>query len=114
MFRAALLSLATLLALSPWASLQAASDPTRPPVVVRAAKSQPAAANQWRLESVIMGAGRKVAVINGRRLGEGDTLGAARVLSIDAGGVWLSSDGKRRRLQVHRALNRNWIKRDRN
>lgn len=103
-----------LTALQGLAALPASGDPTRPPAAVAiVAGSVPATVTQWRLESVIMAPDSRRAVINGQRVREGDALGNGRVLAIDAGGVWVRIEGERRRLRMHRALDKNWINRDR-
>lgn len=76
-------------------------DPTRPPDrVPDAAAPAPEAASE-RLQSILVSESRRLAVIDGTRVGVGDRIGAARVLRIDrdsvlledAEGTWLLSFG---------------------
>lgn len=53
------------------------------------------ASRGWELNSVLIGAHRRVAMINGVAVGEGDRIGAARVLRIRPGEVELESDQRR-------------------
>ena len=61
-------------------------DPLKPP-----APKQPAAATtqvdpaDWRLASTLVSEGRRVAVINGRVVGPGQTVDGARVVSVGRG-----------------------------
>jgi MSHA biogenesis protein MshK len=72
-------------------------DPTRP---LRPSVSTAPAASAERvrptLESVLIGAGRRVAVINGRRMSEGDVQQGVKVWEIRPDGVVVSVDGSPR------------------
>lgn len=74
-------------------------DPTRPlrspvspgvPAVDRQAHERPS------LDSVLIGGGRRVAVINGHRMTVGDERHGVKVLEIRADGVVVSVDGSQR------------------
>ena len=67
------------------------NDPTQPTGTVAGHRSP---AGHWHLSSTLVGPGRRVAVINGHTLGEGDRLGPARVKRIDHGRVQLNVDGR--------------------
>lgn len=66
----------------------ALADPTRP------ASYQHVAGEQGlRLESVLISDSRKVAVINGHVVAEGDRIAGARIIHINRQGVKVSRDG---------------------
>ncbi len=65
-------------------------DPTRPPGY--AADSNP---NPWELNAIFSSSDRKIAVINGVSVKEGDTIGNAKVTSINENSVVIDgSEGK--------------------
>ncbi len=72
-----------------WAPARAAPelhDPTRPPDYRQRAPEEPAPAAQEQpleLASILIGPGRRVAVINQRLVREGDDVAGARVQSIE-------------------------------
>ena len=71
------------------------ADPTRPEIAALPA-APAAAANRFELRGVLIGKTRRVAVINGRSLGVGETVDGAEVLSIEAGRVRIRTpDGER-------------------
>jgi MSHA biogenesis protein MshK len=80
------------------------SDPTRPEIAA-ASPAAPAAASRFELRAVLIGKGRRVAVINGRALGVGDTVDGAEVLSIDAGRVRIRTPDGERELALADAVN---------
>lgn len=95
-----LLCLAQLAAAVPAsANVPAAADPTRP---LRAGPepSAPAAARRPTLESVLIGPTRRVAVIDGQRLREGEMKGGLKVWRILPEGVEVSVNGAERLLLV--------------
>lgn len=65
------------------------SDPTQPAQYRAAAKRV-----ALKLESVLVSSTRKVAVINGQVVAEGETIGGARVVSIAKDKVRLRKSGK--------------------
>ncbi|HET7649335.1 MAG TPA: hypothetical protein VFL15_01370 [Gammaproteobacteria bacterium] len=67
-------------------------DPMRPDTL--SAVSGRGAVPGWDLNSILISAGRRLAVINGRTVAPGDTVNGARVLEISAGEVKLSVRGK--------------------
>jgi MSHA biogenesis protein MshK len=78
----------------------AVTDPTRP--------TDPAAyfgtastidSNGWALQSILFASDRRIAVINGTRVKEGDRVGSARVVRIRDSQVLLDTGG--RRLTLH-------------
>ena len=86
---------ALLLAVIPAGYAQALTDPTRP------AQYRPVAAQErLDLQSILFSDSRKVAVINGKALTEGERIGGARVLSISKDSVRLRRGGKVVRLQL--------------
>lgn len=103
MYKQVLAALAVVVGLSAWSGAHAVSDlrdPTRPPGprLESPATTEPLA--DLSLESVLIGVDRRIAVINGEVLGEGDSLAGARVISIDADGVLMHRAGQRRRLKL--------------
>jgi MSHA biogenesis protein MshK len=67
-------------------------DPMRPDTL--SAVPGRGAVPGWDLNSILISSGRRLAVINGRAVGPGDTVNGARVLEISAGAVKLSVHGK--------------------
>jgi len=70
---------------------KAFADPTRPPNVADSADSAPggAAPGKPRLQSVLIAPGRRVAVINGMLVPEGEAYGDATVVRVTAASVLL-------------------------
>jgi MSHA biogenesis protein MshK len=78
-------------------------DPTRPPL---AAPLAPPAATvpspgNFRLQSIVFGPGRRLAVINGHQVHEGSAVGEARVLQIQRESVVLEIEGRRQALSLY-------------
>ena len=71
---------------------QSLSDPTERTSIRRAATTTPAAA-RWLLQSTLVAADRRLAVINGETVGVGDTIRGARVLQITPYAVRLQTAG---------------------
>jgi hypothetical protein len=67
----------------------ALADPTRPPAAPAAREDAAAPEPAWSLEAIWSQDGRRVAVIDGRRLREGDAFQGARVMRIDRSAVRL-------------------------
>jgi len=63
-------------------------DPLRPPMAGAEAPPGPDPAD-WRLSSTLIAEGRRVAIINGRVVGAGQTVDGARVLEVGPGRVRL-------------------------
>mgnify|MGYP001826217213 FL=1 len=77
------------------------TDPTRP--------TDPAAyfgagnntdSSAWALQSILFASDRRIAVINGTRVKEGDRIGSARVVRIRDSQVLLDTGGRRLTLQL--------------
>lgn len=64
------------------------NDPTRPSQYTVVGKKQ-----DLRLESVFLGTKRKVAVINGGVVTEGDTIEGVKIININKDSVKVSRDG---------------------
>lgn len=79
-----LLIIALLLPLS--ALAEVLNDPMRPSHAPRTKNSSPTgvSAPSYRLDSIIIASDRRLAMINGRHLGEGDRIGRATVTRIEA------------------------------
>ena len=78
---------AALLLLMPLLSQAQLNDPMRPAQAPPVSASESAAS--WRLDSIILSGDRRLAVINGQSVSEGDQLGQARVSRIEATRVTL-------------------------
>ena len=93
------------------ASAQGYADPTRPTAldepepVARRAEAGP----RWRLQSTLVAAERRLAIINGRTVGTGDRVDGALVRDVRPDGVTLEVDGRRIELRMLGAVD---IKRD--
>lgn len=78
------------------ASADTRVDPTRPPAAP--ALTQPAgaveSAPRLRLESTLVSSFRRIAIINGERVREGQLIAGARVESIDMNEVVLRANGR--------------------
>jgi hypothetical protein len=79
----------------------ALQDPTRPtdPALYFGGRSN-AAAPVWDLQSILSSSDRRIAVINGTRVREGDRVGTARVVSILPTHVVLKTGGRTVKLQL--------------
>jgi len=67
-------------------------DPTRPPHYKKQAKlpqTAAAVAEKWALTSVLISPQRRVAIVNGQMVQEGDTVGSSRVVRIRTSEVLL-------------------------
>lgn len=69
-------------------------DPTRPSWLPDPGRQQRPVVTRYRLESVLIAAERRVAVINGRVVTVGDVVDGAAVLSIEPEAVTLRRDGR--------------------
>ncbi len=76
---------------------QALYDPTRPtdPTLYFGRSAQPVPSRPWTLHSILRGPDRRIAIINGKRVREGERVGSAKVLRIGDSHVLLQT-GKRR------------------
>ena len=95
--------------------LRMLQDPTRPPAdllekpkasTTGAGEPTPAPAPlpQWRLQSVIIGPGRRTALLNGETVRVGSKLGDARVTRIERDAIELRIGRERRRIPLFPAL----------
>jgi hypothetical protein len=79
-------------------------DPTRPPSPSELARFTTDAAagadESFRLQSVLVGPERRVAIVNDRRVGVGDTVDGARVTVIEPGGIVLETADRTIELKV--------------
>ena len=96
-----LAALALLMAALPVAAQQALGDPTRPtsmaaPEAVRAVESGP----RWRLQSTLVADTRRLAVINGRTVAQGERIDGALVREVRQEGVTLEVGDRRVELRV--------------
>ena len=71
-------------------------DPTRPTSLSDpGAAAKAAQAPRWRLQSTLVADDRKVAVINGRTVSQGEHIEGATLLEVRRDGVTLQQDGLR-------------------
>lgn len=78
-------------------------DPTRPintKIKTTSTKAVSAVHRSWTLESTLVAHDRRVAVINGKLVSEGDTVDGARVIKISKLDVVVKTSGKRMTLQL--------------
>lgn len=86
-----------------WTGLHADEfiDPTRPPMVLRSpGVEQKSPATELKLDTVLVSPGRRVAVINGNVLREGDEVGGATIEQIDLQGVVINRGGQQVTLRL--------------
>jgi MSHA biogenesis protein MshK len=78
------------------------ADPTEPPGGPDLGPADPGEARPqgWMLQSLLVAPGRRLAVIDGAALREGDLLAGSRVLEISIDGVELDRAGERVRLRL--------------
>ena len=67
-------------------------DPTRP---YKASESYTAASPRFAVNAIIVSADRRVAIVNGRRVGVGGSIDGATVISIEKNQLILEKNGKR-------------------
>ena len=80
---------------------QGLGDPTRPTSLEEPAPERPAQAGpRWRLQSTLVADSRRLAVINGRTVAEGERVDGATVQEVRQGGVTLEVEGRRIELRV--------------
>jgi len=94
-------AVALLLAVLPVAAQQGLGDPTRPtslaePAPARAVQSGP----RWRLQSTLVADTRRLAVINGRTVSQGDRIDGAVVREVRQEGVTLEVGDQRVELRI--------------
>jgi len=79
----------------------ALQDPTRPtdPALYFGANHRPDG-SAWTLQSILSAPDRRIAIINGTRVREGDRIGGARVVSIRTSHVVLNTGKRKLTLQL--------------
>jgi MSHA biogenesis protein MshK len=76
-------------------------DPTRPTSLAEPAPAQPAEAGpRWRLQSTLVADTRRLAVINGRTVFQGERIDGATLREVRQEGVTLDVDGRRVELRI--------------
>jgi len=81
--------------------LVALEDPTRPPgASLLSAGTGIEAQKGWNLTSILVSEGRRLAIINGRTVRQGQKVGNARVVKIDRTGVTILHDGEQKRIAL--------------
>ena len=107
MSKHALMLLIALAALPFAMPAQGLSDPTAPEVApsVQAGATPSAAGGGWQLQFTLVAPGRRVAIINGVMVREGDVVAGASVVSIGPGHVLLKAKGRRMRVPMFASEN---------
>jgi hypothetical protein len=82
------------------AEAQALSDPTRPPDVAEAVGDAPTVSRGPLLQAVLISTQRRYAVIDGRQVGLGTRIGAARIVGITESAVILEGASGRTTLKL--------------
>ncbi|HUR40514.1 MAG TPA: general secretion pathway protein GspB [Verrucomicrobiae bacterium] len=88
---------AMLLAAAGLASAQSGfGDPTRPTALAEPDESETAVRGpRWRLQSTLVADQRRIAVINGRAVAQGERVDGARLVEVRQDGVTLEHEGQR-------------------
>ena len=91
-----------LLCAGSWVTASTLADPTRPADTALFSTNQEftAASNGWVLNSTLVATDRRVAVINGQHVSEGESVDSATVLHIRKMDVLIQSGGKRITLKL--------------
>jgi len=94
------LGAAMLVAAGP-AAAQALGDPTRPTSLAEPEPARPAESGpRWRLQSTLVADTRRLAVINGRTVAQGERIDGATLREVRQEGVTLEIEGRRVELRV--------------
>jgi MSHA biogenesis protein MshK len=80
--------------------VHALHDPTRPTDPADYFGSGVRSNSAWSLQSILSASDRRIAIINGTRVREGDQIGLARVISISESTVVLNTGGQRFTLRL--------------
>jgi MSHA biogenesis protein MshK len=80
--------------------VHALQDPTRPTDPADYFGGGIRSNSSWSLQSILSAADRRIAIINGTRVREGDLIGSAKVISISESKVVLNTDGQRFTLRL--------------
>ncbi|KTC64616.1 Uncharacterised protein (plasmid) [Legionella adelaidensis] len=101
-----------LLCRSLWAYPLLPKDPTKPfilPGVVEKNKQVvPLERNLLKLQSIIIGHGKRVALINNKYVKTRDTIEGLKVIRIEENSVWLSNNGRKIKLYLFEPGIRNY------
>ncbi len=78
-------------------------DPTRPPTAADGSPlaAAPDAPDTFTVNSILFAPARRIALLNGRMVHEGSTLGGAKVVRIERDAVFIEVAGQSRRLPVY-------------
>ncbi|MGQ0586740.1 MAG: general secretion pathway protein GspB [Gammaproteobacteria bacterium] len=78
-------------------------DPTQPTPLEETAPARPVQSGpRWRLQSTLVADDRRLAVINGRTVAQGERIDGATVQEVRQGGVTLEIEGRRIELRLLR------------
>ncbi len=88
--------------MAPYVFAQALPDPTRPPSALNTVQEADAVASEAgpALQSVILSSDRKIAIINGQAVKQGDKYGEARVIKITETEVVLRNGNEMQTLKL--------------
>jgi len=96
-----MLAAALLLVAGVAAAQHGLGDPTRPTSLAEPEPARPAQAGpRWRLQSTLVADTRRLAIINGRRVAQGERIDGATLAEVRQEGVTLEIDGRRIELRV--------------
>lgn len=99
------LAAALLLVATAAAAQQGLGDPTRPTSLVERQAARPAEAGpRWRLQSTLVADTRRLAVINGKTVAQGERIEGALLREVRQEGVTLEVEGRRVELRVLPAM----------
>jgi MSHA biogenesis protein MshK len=100
--RARVLLVALLLGAGAASAQSGLGDPTKPTALNEPqAEQRPAQSGpRWRLQSTLVADSRRLAVINGRTVAQGERIDGAMVREVRQGGVTLEVEGRRIELRV--------------
>lgn len=97
--------LALLLAAAPAAAQSGFGDPTRPTSLSEPEPARAVQGPRWRLQSTLVADHRRVAVINGRTVAQGERVDGAQLVEVRPDGVTLEQDGQRFQLRLPGSFN---------
>jgi MSHA biogenesis protein MshK len=95
-----LAAVALLLATLPVAAQQGLGDPTRPTALAEPQAAPVQAGPRWRLQSTLVADTRRLAIINGKTVAQGDRIDGALVREVRQEGVTLEIAGQRVELRM--------------
>jgi MSHA biogenesis protein MshK len=90
---------------APTAAQTGFGDPTRPTSLSEPEAARVVQGPRWRLQSTLVADNRRVAVINGRTVAQGERVDGAQLVEVRSDGVTLEEDGQRFQLRLPGSFN---------